>query len=107
MGASASVVVNSKGKKEISAEDTALKQQIIGDKKRLSSEDMKLLCEIEEHHDPTKHLLYTQIFNTLKEWDAEVRQRLSSCGVEDISAHLRLNISHSLYKIKHFSFTVY
>jgi hypothetical protein len=69
MGSSASVLDSSAKKEELSPEDVERKQQIISEKQRLSVSDMKELCQIEELQDPSRHLFYVHIFNTLKEWD--------------------------------------
>mmetsp|Transcript_7294 Transcript_7294/g.12245 ORF Transcript_7294/g.12245 Transcript_7294/m.12245 type:complete len:593 (-) Transcript_7294:248-2026(-) len=69
MGSSASVLDETAKKEDITAEDMERKQQIVSNKERLSVDDIKDLCQIEEHQDPSKHLFYIQIFNTLKEWD--------------------------------------
>ena len=81
MGSSASVLDKTAKKEDISAEDLERKQQIVSNKDRLSVDDIKDLCQIEEHQDPSKHLFYIQIFNTLKEWDHKV-SFFSSCFIQ-------------------------
>ena len=39
---------------------------------RLSIDDIKELCSLEISQDPSKNIIYGQIFHTLKEWDREV-----------------------------------
>ena len=78
MGATASVQ-NSSGSKQGQISDDSdtsgneeRKEKILSKQGRLSLDDIQELCALEEHNDPSKHLFYGQIFNTLKEWDREV-----------------------------------
>ena len=81
MGSSASIAGSAAKKEEISAEDLQRKQEIISNKKRLTVNDIRDLCQIEEHQDPSKHIFYVQIFNTLKEWDNTVSTWRGDCVI--------------------------
>jgi hypothetical protein len=80
MGAAASVEDSARAKKVTTSpsEDCERKESIMSKEGRLSIDDVQELCVLEEHHDPSKHLFYVQIFNTLKEWDREVGKLFSS-----------------------------
>lgn len=71
MGSTASVVESSSSR-DGTSNDNERKEKIMSKKGRLTLDDIQELCALEEHQDPSKHLFYGQIFNTLKEWDREV-----------------------------------
>lgn len=72
MGASASID-NEGGDDEGRGAAAERRRSIMNMQSRLSIDDIEKLCHIEKHNDPSRHMYYGQVFNTLKEWDREVR----------------------------------
>ena len=98
MGSSASVDSSTKAN-EVNPSDggeNKRKEDIMSKTGRLSIDDVQELCAWEEGQDPSKHLFFGQIFNTLKEWDHEVRNSLclvqtSSCVATEPSVVCKLS----------------